>query len=193
MGKDGEDNLAARYDSWKQLGCAPVVDCEKHHRRFGFTRWHQSRPPTQATWRQLIRLLLTYKGLSADTEAIRDYQRTKWGSATGETCVIELSGLAAPDMRTEQDRTTFLSRRTEQIREAALKHRPEFIVMYGGGHREVWERIAGSHFDSNGMCRMSKTVAASALHPAARGLGNDYWVKLGRLLRNTGECGYQTQ
>jgi hypothetical protein len=45
MGKDGKDNLAARYDSWKQLGCAPVVDCEKHHRGFGFTKWHDPPPP----------------------------------------------------------------------------------------------------------------------------------------------------
>jgi len=42
MGKDGKDNLVARYDSWKQLGCAPVVDCEKHHRGFGFTKWHDT-------------------------------------------------------------------------------------------------------------------------------------------------------
>lgn len=183
MGKDGIDSLAARYESWKKLRCESVVDCEKHHRGFGFTRWHQNHPPTQSTWRQLIRLLLAYNGTNPTLDAIREYQRTEWGSVIGETCVIELSGLAAPNMRTEQDRTTFLSKRIERIREAALKHAPEFIVMYGDGHREAWERIAGGRFDSNGLCRMESTVAAIALHPVTRGLGNEYWVNLGLLLR----------
>jgi hypothetical protein len=109
MGKDGRDDLAARYESWTQLGCAPVVDCEKHHRGFGFTKWHKPHPPTQPTWRQLIRLLLAYKGMNTDLNSIREYQREKWGSSTGETCVIELCGISAPSMATQQDRTTFLS------------------------------------------------------------------------------------
>jgi hypothetical protein len=184
MGKDGKDNLAARYDSWKQLRCAQVVDCEKHHRGFGFTKWHDPPPPTQPTWRQLIRLLLAYQGNEPNLDAIREYQRTKWGSATGETCVIELCGLAAPSTQTSQDRTTFLSGRVERIREAASKHAPTFIVMYGQGNRREWERIAGSKFDANGTCRMGKTVAATSLHPTTRGLGNEYWANLGQMLRS---------
>ncbi len=190
MSKDGIDSLFARYESWKQLGCAPVVDCEKHHRGFGFTKWHRHHPPTQATWRQLIRLLLAYKGLPADTEAIREYQRTQWGSETGETCVIELSGLAAPSMLEERDRATFLSRRIDQIRQMVREHSPLFVVMYGESHRATWERIADSRFDSNGLCWMGTTVVAIAVHPtaprpAAKGLVNEYWVSLGRLLQST--------
>jgi hypothetical protein len=67
MGKGGTDSLIARYESWQKLGCGPVVDCEKHHRGFGFTKWHDPDPPTQPTWRQLIRVLLSFKGLSTDT------------------------------------------------------------------------------------------------------------------------------
>lgn len=185
MGKDYDDSLAARYDSWKQLGFAPIVDCAAHHRGFGFTEWHKPHPPTQPTWRQLIRLLLFYKGEPTDIEAIRAYQRDKWGSSTGETCVIELSGLAAPSMQTAQDRTTFLSKRIERIREAALKYAPEFIVMYGKGQRSEWERITQSEFNSNGLCHMEKTVVALAIHPVAPKLTCEYWVNLGRLLQST--------
>ena len=71
MSKDGIDNLPARHNSWKLLGCAPTVDCEKHHRGFGFTKWHQPYPPTQSTWRQLIRLLLAYKGRNPNLDDIR--------------------------------------------------------------------------------------------------------------------------
>jgi hypothetical protein len=60
MDNDGKNSLAARYDSWKQLGCFPVVDCAAHHRGFGhrgfgFTKWHQPHPPTRRTWRQFMR------------------------------------------------------------------------------------------------------------------------------------------
>jgi hypothetical protein len=86
-------------------------------------------------------------------------------------------------MQTSRDRTTFLSGRIERIREAALKNDPEFIVMYGQGNRAAWERIAGGTFDSKGLCWMGKTVAATAPHPVTRGLGNEYWVNLGQMLR----------
>lgn len=139
--------------------------------------------PTQTTWRQLIRLLLSYKGEPTDIESIRAYQRDKWGSSTGETCVVELSGLASPNMRTPQDRTTFLATRIERIREEVLTRAPEFIITYGLGYRETWKEIAGGNFDSNEVCRIGKTVVAIARHPVTVGLRKDYWVNLGRSLR----------
>ena len=182
MAKTG-DSLERRFQSWQTLEFKPVVDCATHHRGFGFTKWHQPHPPTQITWRQLIRLLLTFKGQPNDIEAIRAYQRDEWGSSTGETCVIELSGLASPDMRTRRDRATFLSKRIARIQVEALAHSPKFIVMYGEGQRSEWEQMAGAKFDSNGICRIGKTVAAITLHPVTRGLGSEYWVNLGRSLR----------
>jgi hypothetical protein len=186
MAKSG-DSLELRYESWKTLEYAPVVDCAAHHRGFGFTKWHEPHPPTQATWRQLIRLLLSFKsdtnGTDIDIEAIRAYQRDKWGSSTGETCVIELSGLASPNMGELRDRTTFLSERIMRIQEGALAHSPKFIVMYGVGQREEWERIAGAKFVSKGTCRIGNTLVAIVPHPVTRGLGNEYWVRLGRTLR----------
>jgi hypothetical protein len=56
--------------------------------------------------------------------------------------------------------------------------------MYGQGNRKEWERIAGGKFDANGICRMGKTIAATAPHPVTRGLGNEYWVTLGKSLRS---------
>jgi hypothetical protein len=183
MSKDGIDSLSARFKSWQEIGGAGVVDCAKHHHGFGMTKWHQPHPPTQPTWRQLIRLFLAHKCMNPNIEDIRAYQRDHWGSKDGETCVIELMGLASPNMRTPQDRTTFLSRRIERIRKEAFTHQPAFIVMYGLGQREEWERIAGQKFDSNGICHIGKTIAALASHPVAKGLDNEYWVKLGQALR----------
>jgi hypothetical protein len=181
--KDGTDSAPARYESWRKLECAPVVDCEKHHRRFGFTKWHDAPLPTQPTWRQLIRLLFAYKGLEADLDDIRKYQREKWGSSDGETCVIELCGIPAPSMAAPGDRTTFLSRGIARIRLEAAEHRPEFIVMYGTGQREEWLKIANAAFDSEGLCRMGGTLAAIAPHPVTHGLSNEYWLNLEIVLR----------
>ena len=184
MAKTG-DSLEQRFQSWETLEFEPVVDCAAHHRGFGLTKWHQPHPPTQATWRKLICLLLAFKGQPNGIEAIRVYQRDEWGSSTGETCLIELSGLASPNMRTQQDRTTFLTRRMKRIREEMLIHLPEFVVMYGEGQRLEWEKIAGTKFDSNGLCRAGRTAVAVALHPVSLGLGNEYWTTLGRLLQST--------
>jgi hypothetical protein len=146
------------------------------------------RPPSRHGG-QLIRLLLAFKSKEnhpdIGLEKIREYQRDKWGTSTGDTCVIELSGLASPNIRTPQDRKTLLSRRIVRIRQEALRHPPEFIVMYGLGQRDEYEQIAGANFDSSGMCRIGKTVAAITHHPVTRGLGKDYWMRLGSLLRST--------
>jgi hypothetical protein len=47
-----------------------------------------------------------------------------------------------------------------------------------------YAQIVRTNFDSNGICRIGKTVAAIAPHPVTRGLANEYWIALGRLLRN---------
>lgn len=84
-------------------------------------------PPTQATWRQLIRLLLAYKGVSPDLDDVRAYQRDHWGHETGETCVIELSGIPA------RDRLRFLSLRVDRIRQQMREHP---VAVRGSGRRE---------------------------------------------------------
>ena len=107
--------------------------------------------------------------------------------------VIELSGIPAPNMQVPRDRLSFLSRRVERIRHEMLKHRPELIVMYGVGQRETWEQIAETAFDSNGICCIGNTIAAIARHPVTVGLGNEYWVTLGRSLHSiVGRCDWRT-
>jgi len=169
-----DDNLELRYLSWKSLEFRSLVDCAAHHRGIPLTKWHQPHPPTQPTWRRLIRLLLSRKGEPTDIETICAYQKENWGRSTGETCVIKLSGLASPNLKTRRDRAKFLAGRIERICEEARVRSPEFIIICGAGQRDSWERTAGAQFDSNGICREGKTVAAIACDPVARGLNNEY-------------------
>lgn len=92
-----------------------------------------TRPPTQDTWRQLIRLLLAFKGERTDNDMIGDYQCDAWGSSSGETCAPELSALAALGMSVQRERTAFSSQRTAHLRKRVLENEPRFVVMYGGG------------------------------------------------------------
>jgi hypothetical protein len=182
MDNDGIDSVPARFESWQRLGGAAVVDCAEHHRGFGMPKWHRHHPPTQATWRQLIRLLLAYKGMNPNLDDIRAYQRDHWGREGGETCVIELSGIPAPNMRVPRDRLSFLSRRVDRIRQEARNHHPQFILMYGTGQREEWKNIAGGEFDAHGFRWMDGTLAAIVPHPVSRGVGSEYWKGLGQRL-----------
>jgi hypothetical protein len=47
----------------------------------------------------------------------------------------------------------------------------------------LWEQIAGTKFDSSGLCRMGHTVAAIVPTRSPDGLGNEHWEALGRVLR----------
>lgn len=187
MAQDGDDDLLSRYESWKKLNFRPVVDCAAHHRGFGFLKWHQPHPPTQPTWRQLIRLLLTYQGKPNDIEAIRAYQRDHWGSETGETCVIELSALASPNIGTAQDRTSFVESRINRIKQEIQRNRPELLVMYGVGRRREWMKIRGEALHADNIFCIGTTVGAIARHPVTTGLGNNYWEALGIALREFGK------
>jgi hypothetical protein len=45
-------------------------------------------------------------------------------------------------------------------------------------------RFVGN-WNLTGLWRLNVSLAAVALHPVTRGLNNDYWAKLGRLLQKT--------
>ena len=56
---------------------------------------------------------------------------TKWGFGDDETCVIELSSLAAHDSAVQLDPEEFKAHRVATIRDRILRHQPRFAVVYG--------------------------------------------------------------
>lgn len=198
MKQEEGDNLLARCQAWQLLGSPELLDCVAHHRAFGHMTYHTRtmrmkipvetetmRPPTQDTWRRLIRLLLAFKGERTDHDAIGDYQCDAWGSASGETCLLELSALAARSLLVKRDRTTFRRERSEHLRMRLLENAPRFVIMYGLGARDVYERIAGSSFDANGYAWSGSTLCALVEHPTAiPGKSADWWIAKGRETRD---------
>lgn len=180
------DNLDERCAAWERMGALELIDCKEHHRQFGLMKWHRHNPPTQNTWRQLIRLLLAFNGLPTDNEMIRDYQQRKWGAADGDTCVIELSALAANSLSSDQqDRFLFRQTRIETIRSRMLANGPVFAVLYGLSARESWTRLINGTFDAKGFAQVGRTIVVSVKHPVGGKPAEPdaYWIQLGKELR----------
>jgi hypothetical protein len=97
-------------------------------------------------------MLLTFKGEVASEDRIREYQAPKWGisDGPGETCVIDLSALAAPNLKTPRDRKTFLAHRLSVIRTRIEEHTPKFVVAYGATNKAQFEPLVGGPFDRDG-------------------------------------------
>ena len=185
MADTNVDGLEQRCRAWQAAGGGELIDCKEHHRELGFDRWHRTHPATQPTWRKLIKLLLAFKGLDTSLETVREYQRTNWGTTHGETCVIELSALAARSTLVVRDRCVWLEQRVARIREHIAEVHPEFVVMYGLGSKADWKSIGGCAFDASGIGICEGTIFAITPHPNARGVGDDYWVALAKRIRES--------
>jgi hypothetical protein len=196
--------LELRCKCWGELGGKELNDCREFHRCIGEMRWHFKTPKVnlQPTWRPLLLLMMTFMGRPTDKDCLRAYQRDRWGMLEGETCVIELSGLAAPNAGRALDTSAFLEERIQAICQRMRTHRPELVIMYGREQMESWDAIAravaGRTFPDNTETDLPKTNilvhACTALcctpHPSRpvrdgdRYLGNEYWTRLGLKLRD---------
>jgi hypothetical protein len=200
MAKSEGDNLIARCNSWARL-CKghplELVDCIDHHKGFQHMKFFKRsirmkrpvldevmRPPTQATWRHLIALLLAYLGERTYNDMVAQYQCTEWGRVKGDTCVVELSALAARNFATKRDRDVFRDKRVKTLRTRLVEYRPTFAVFYGSRCREDYERIVGGPFDRHGYRWSGRTLCVLVEHPTARpGKSKSWWFNKGRAMR----------
>lgn len=202
---DAAASLSRRAAVWRELGRHELNDCRTFHCLIEERRWHCERPRVQlqSTWRPLILLLMAYLGkldnladsqqqaATQTREMLRDYQRDRWGTLDGETCVIELSGLAAANMDEASDTAAFLPRRKEFIRKKIQEHQPKLVLMYQLGSRPGYEQIVERTFppEPEPFFRKGTTLMALTPHPVSRiqvngrSLGNQYWIELGTRLR----------
>ena len=183
-GKGEPDGNDQRARAWFQLGKTELCDCLEFHAQIGDMSWHTGRPSLQRTWRPLILLLKAFLDQPSDLESLRAYQRDRWGRVKErETCVVELSGLAARSLREPVDRVRFREERVLTIRRRMLSSRPVFVVMYGLNERSDWEKIAGCPLVRDGVVKVGQTMIAFAPHPQDHGRRNSDWTDLGAKLR----------
>lgn len=181
--REENDDLAPRAEAWRRLGGGELIDCRTFHDQIGEKRWHRERPQLQPTWRPLILLLMTYLGRHTDNESLRTYQRNEWATVNGETCAIELSGLAANSFQVARDREQFHKKRIAVIRQRMREYGPRLVIMYGLSEINHWNEIAESSIPPDGIQKLGKTILAVARHPTSHGSTNAYWKGFGERLR----------
>ena len=145
----------------------------------------------QRTWGPLISTFLAFRGERADEASALEFQRDHFHSGDGATCLLELSGYAAPNLSIESPRDRYLAERTLRIRELMALHRPYFLLCYGVKRRQDFEQLVGGPFDDQGFRNVGPTVCALVRHPRpARGaaLTSEWWVALGRDLRRRSDA-----
>lgn len=183
-GKDAD----ASYEKWLELGGHELIDCREHHLQSGCKRWHVGdRPPTQTTWRGLIRVLLTIKNEPADIETVSRYQRDSLGAGDGESALIELSALHARNLRESEAHERYLHRRVSLIKQRLreVQRPPRLALFYGQVYRKYYEVIAGS-FGSDYTCWLGETLCVLAPSPAAPRYRSkpEYWINMGVTIRD---------
>jgi hypothetical protein len=199
VGKEpGGADEPEQYLSWLRLGGAELIDCREHDLDCATGKpgdWHGvgAGPKLQPTWRPLIAMLLAYKGAEAyDESAVRRYQDERWGTISGETAVVELSGVAAKSVAdTEALRLGNLAERIATIRSNIVKTVPRFIVFYGLGEDPVhlvpyldhWRAIAKTDLEVGEPIAVDGTIYVVEQHPTAFGTTTQKWTDLGKRLR----------
>jgi hypothetical protein len=187
--KEAADNTA-RANAWIKIGRPDLCDCKEFPDAIGEKSWHReppAKPRLQPIWRPLILLLRTLPGKPAGRDDLRAYQRDQWGKVSGgETCVIELCGLAAKGFAMEMERERFREERVEIVRQKIREHKPTVIVMYGQSEKKYWEEIAGFELEQDQPRWGGSTLLVFATHPNTRGRRNSDWEQLGKRLRDIG-------
>jgi hypothetical protein len=200
------ESVARRLDAWEHMGATELVDIALYHKELGGTRYSVDRPPIQATWGKLIRIMIASEGWSITTENVRRYQRDRLGREHGDSALLELLPLPSPSashwhygewstlphLRTREGYSSHMAPvRAQQIASRILKHKPERVVFYGVNpwYRGWWEQIAGVTFNevsADGQLyyigRDEHTHFAIIKHPASKGLRNEYFHEVGRAL-----------
>jgi len=181
--REENNDLSNRLQAWSCFGKRELDDCREFHLLIGERRWHCEPVKLQPTWRRLILLLMGFLGKQTDNETLREYQSREWGRLNGETCVIELSGLAAHSFQVVRDRKSFRQTRIDLIRNRIREHGPRFVIMYGKKQALSWEQIADYDIKPDNIRHAGTTAFAVMPSPTAYGSTDAAWVEIGKRLR----------
>ncbi len=192
--------VESRLTSWEARGQRELEDVDIFEPFPSLAKWFTPRPPLQATWRGLIRLILAAEGRPIDAETVRAFQGTEVGRLKGSTCVLELMPLPSPSLKhwiyrehsqlTElRDRETYFAAiaptRIAHIRARIAEHRPRTVIFYSRKYQEQWEGLTGVSFGEPvppgiHLAHQNGTTFVMTAHPTYRGLTSNYFIEAGK-------------
>ncbi len=199
-GGTAADEVTRRLQLWDARGRRELEDVNMFESTPALAKWFTSRPPLQATWRGLIRLILAAEGRPWDTEAARAYQGAELGRTQSNNCILELLPLPSPSVGdwiygehsalTElRNRETYIERigprRVAWLRQRIAERKPKAVIFYSRNYQSWWEQIVGKAFGATvtpglHLVRTNDTLFAMTMHPTYRGITTEYFVKAGQ-------------
>jgi hypothetical protein len=201
-GGDTAAEVASRIQGWHDRGRRELEDLGGPNGIARNSRWFQPNYPLQATWKHLIRVLLSAEGKPTTNGDIREYQKEQLGRAGGQDCILELLPLPSPGLnlwrhypdtgieylKTRELYTAHVApQRAALLRKRIAKYRPPAVIFYGSGYTHWWREVAGVDFRPSSVDRVSFARSGGTLyviiqHPAARGLRGTYFEAVGQLI-----------
>jgi len=203
-GGNSIDEINNRLKTWDRRGRREIEDVAEYHCDFGISRYWKTKPPLEATWNKIIRILLASKGTLPTTEDVRLYQRDYLGREAQETSLLELLPLPSPStnhwlyadgsripalVSRQSYRDWLIPIRVKHIQARIQKFKPPFVIFYGKTYLEHWQAITGTSFlylESLDIYRAEAdgTFFVVTNHPVATGVTNEYFHAIGRMLAN---------
>lgn len=201
-GGNSIEEIAKRIETWDKRGRKELEDVAEYSREIGINRYFDDRAKLQSTWNKLIRIVLTAEGQIFDTETVREYQRSKFGTEDGDTCLLELLPLPSPNIASwlygensklayltnrETYRNHIVNSRIAHLQDIVTRYQPKAVIFYGAQYVDYWKRIAGidawersPEGISFGVKNSIRFVASN--HPVATGIKNEYFHTIGKLI-----------
>lgn len=194
------DQVKKRLNAWVELGQTELVDIYEFHHKIDYPQYFRDPVKLQRTWMQQARIVLASKGLPSFTPDIRAYQRDFLGRIDSGTCLLELLPLPSPSTNEWnyplwsklpflKDRSTYrdycVPWRAAHISTRIKEHNPRFVVFLGQGYCKYWQTIADRNFTDDGgfwSANLRGTTYVITKHPAAQGVTNAYFEKIGIFL-----------
>jgi hypothetical protein len=198
--------ITRHISKWVGQSKGEVLDLRWHHTDADPANSIPGSEKLQATWSQLIRVVLAIQGKPTDNQSVSDYQQAKLGRSGGDTCLLELMPLPSPDSKTWLYREHSLLRQLRSrddymkhyaqsralgLRGRIAEHKPAVVVFYSLSYFGWWKQIAGVEFTRipvNGVRtlfgRNEHTHFVVVPQPAAqmKGKGTGYYVQVGKAI-----------
>lgn len=200
------EEITRRFASWDRHGRGELSDLVSHHMDSDLSHFAGRSAKLQATWSQLIRIVLASEGRPTDNESVRAYQQSRLGRVGGETCLLELMPLPSPDagawlysqcseLPELQSRREYMRQyansRARRMRATIEAHKPPVVVFYSLSYLEWWKQIAGIELNPTVIGgvrsfsgRDEHTDFFVVPQPSARmkGKGNAFYVRVGEAI-----------
>ena len=156
-GGSREQDILARLAAWKQNRKPDLADAPAFYPASGQNDWHGDNAKPQATWKQLIRILLVARGRRDTDDGILEYQRFQFGSVAGRECLAELLPLPSPgssawnyrqwsNVPWLQSRCLYQNhlvlQRALGLQQKLEAHHPKVVIFYSSTWHRIWATIS---------------------------------------------------